>query len=77
MVLDKLVHLLRSDDTQQPPVDFEMLYRAGCTFDGTELPHHVSSPQQIEQLMEASASLLKALPPPKLITIARYRLELL
>ena len=76
MVLDKLIHLLHSDDSQQPPVDFEMLYRAGCTFDGTELPHHVSSLQQIQQLMEASSSLLKALPAPKLITVARYGLEM-
>jgi hypothetical protein len=52
-------------------VDFEAMFRAGCTFDGTELPHHVSSPQQIEQLMTMTTRILQHLPAPTVISVAR------
>lgn len=68
-VLEKLVFCLRSSSHQ--PVDFGMVYQAGCTMDDTDLPHHVSSPVQIKQLMDSCADILQQLSPPSFITVAR------
>ncbi|XP_070211010.1 UPF0489 protein C5orf22-like isoform X2 [Littorina saxatilis] len=74
-LLHSLLALLQSDKHQSGPVDFEMLYRAGCTFDGTALPHHVSSPQQIQWLMDTTAAVLKSLPKPTIVTVSRSSVD--
>ena len=38
----------------------------------SEIPHHVSSFEMIDSLMDSMATLLKSLPKPTLITTARY-----
>ena len=53
-------------------IDYQWLHEIGCTCDDTELPHHVSSTDEIQHLLHAVNMLLKALPTPKIITIARY-----
>ncbi|CAI9744510.1 Hypothetical predicted protein [Octopus vulgaris] len=53
------------------PIDFLILHDAGCTCDDTELPHHVSSLAQIEQLIKYTDIFMSHLPKPKLVTIAR------
>ena len=72
-IFRKLVdHLVRMDGGQRSEeLDGEMLYKAGCTFDCTPLPHHISSPSQICQLMDATKRVLLSLPAPTLISIAR------
>ncbi|KAK7493814.1 hypothetical protein BaRGS_00014955 [Batillaria attramentaria] len=69
-VFEKLINSFQSS-SQMTTVDYEIIYQAGCTMDDTELPHHVSSSAQIQQLMAASRYVLDALPPPTIVTIAR------
>lgn len=53
-------------------IDWWAVYAAGCTRDQGGLPLHHSSPLQIRNLIQRSLkSLLKSLPPPILITVAR------
>ena len=54
-------------------VDWELVHDAGCTIDDDDhqLPHHVSSLEEIESLMKAFSSLITCLPPPTVITVAR------
>lgn len=48
------------------------VYDAGCTFDSNELPHHVSTDAQIENLIELFEKFLRSLKlTPSIITIAR------
>eukprot|EP00106_Octopus_bimaculoides_P015340 XP_014782782.1 PREDICTED: UPF0489 protein C5orf22 homolog isoform X2 [Octopus bimaculoides] len=68
-LLTRLVDSLHKNSST--PVDFLILHDAGCTCDDTELPHHVSSLPQIEQLIKYTDILVSHLPKPKLVTIAR------
>ena len=52
-------------------IDFDWLHEIGCTCDDTELPHHVSTPTQIQQLMVTAREFLTSLPKPTLITMSR------
>ncbi|KAJ9588402.1 hypothetical protein L9F63_018214, partial [Diploptera punctata] len=54
-------------------VDWELVHEAGCTCDDTELPHHVTSRDDINTLVATSfTGLLRSLPgPPTIITISR------
>ncbi|XP_035678922.1 UPF0489 protein C5orf22 homolog [Branchiostoma floridae] len=64
--------LLRSmRETFQENLDFELIHLAGCTCDDTELPHHVSSQEEISNLTVAMETMLSCLPRPTLVTIAR------
>lgn len=47
------------------------IHQAGLTCDYSELPHHVSSEIEIEGLMQSMKHLLKHLPKPTLVTLAR------
>ncbi|KAJ2948130.1 hypothetical protein O0L34_g9929 [Tuta absoluta] len=52
--------------------DWWAVFAGGCTRDQGGLPHHISSEEQIKKLVEEGlAPLLRSLPPPVLITIAR------
>ena len=49
-----------------------MIHDAGCTFDDSELPHHVSSKQEISALLSSTEKLLDFLgSKPTIITISR------
>ncbi|PIO26439.1 hypothetical protein AB205_0093820, partial [Aquarana catesbeiana] len=51
------------------------IHQAGLTCDYAELPHHVSSEMEIEGLMQSMKHLLKHLPKPTLVTLARSSLD--
>ncbi|XP_076837973.1 UPF0489 protein C5orf22 homolog isoform X2 [Brachyhypopomus gauderio] len=70
--LTKLVHSLKSR-TESP--DYEMVHQAGLTCDYAELPHHVSSEAEIQQLLQAVRRVLQALPKPTIVTMARSSLD--
>ena len=51
------------------------MHDAGCTWDDTELPHHVSTREEITNMLNATRRLLDPLPRPKLVTVARSSLD--
>ncbi|XP_013381197.1 UPF0489 protein C5orf22 homolog [Lingula anatina] len=69
----KLVEELVTDlQKNTASIDFEWLHEVGCTCDDTELPHHISSPEEIIALVRATKSPLELLPVnPIMITISR------
>lgn len=68
---EKLINSVRAEHGIADTVDFSRFFLAGCTMDDTELPHHVSSPAQISQLMGSCHYVLETLPAPTIITVAR------
>ena len=53
-------------------VDWRMVHDAGCTFDDSELPHHISSPSQIQTLIRMTESFLDLLgQSPTIVTMSR------
>jgi hypothetical protein len=54
-------------------IDWTLVHDAGCTCDDTDLPEHVTSRDDIQQLITTSfTGLLSSLPgPPTIITISR------
>ncbi|XP_045601728.2 UPF0489 protein C5orf22 homolog [Procambarus clarkii] len=58
-------------------IDWELVHDAGCTCDDDnhELPHHVSSKEEIDMLMKVTCKLVASLPPPVVITVARSSLD--
>ncbi|NXC51280.1 CE022 protein, partial [Penelope pileata] len=70
-----LLQLVHSLKTRMESPDYEMVHQAGLTCDYVELPHHVSSEEEIEGLVESIKVLLKSMPKPTLVTIARSSLD--
>lgn len=67
-----LVEDLRSCQTEGgDAVNFDLLHEAGCTCDDTELPHHVSSQEEITLLVDATQEFLSHMKRPTIITMAR------
>ncbi|XP_062473680.1 UPF0489 protein C5orf22 homolog isoform X2 [Pezoporus occidentalis] len=66
-----LVQLVHSLKTRMESPDYEMVHQAGLTCDYMELPHHVSTEEEIEGLIKSIKVLLKDMPKPTLVTIAR------
>jgi len=53
-------------------IDWRQVHDAGCTFDDSELPHHISSTQEIKSMLAASEKLIDFLEKkPTIITISR------
>lgn len=71
LILDLLKECQGEDG--ESGVDWELVHDAGCTIDDDthQLPHHVSSKEEIDSLMETFCSLVTRLPQPTLVTVAR------
>ncbi|XP_078395774.1 UPF0489 protein C5orf22 homolog isoform X1 [Cetorhinus maximus] len=73
--LESLAQLVRSLKDRLTTPDYEMVHQAGLTCDYSELPHHISTEEEIDNLMSSIKRLLKNLPRPTLITVARSSLD--
>ncbi|XP_073406305.1 UPF0489 protein C5orf22 homolog isoform X2 [Dendrobates tinctorius] len=73
--MSSLVQLVNSLKCRMESPDYEMIHQAGLTCDYAELPHHVSSETEIECLIHSMKHLLKHLPKPTLVTLARSSLD--
>lgn len=62
---------------EEEGVYWELVHDAGSTIDDDahQLPHHVSSQEEIDSLMEAFCSLVACLPQPTLVTMARSSVD--
>jgi len=58
-------------------VDWEIIHDAGCTCDDEkhQLPHHVSTNEEIISLVETSDKFLSSFPDPIIVTLARSSLD--
>ncbi|NWR94169.1 CE022 protein, partial [Furnarius figulus] len=70
-----LVQLVHSLKTRMESPDYEMVHQAGLTCDYMELPHHVSTEDEIKSLIQSIKVLLKDIPKPTLVTVARSSLD--
>ncbi|XP_023558139.1 UPF0489 protein C5orf22 homolog isoform X2 [Octodon degus] len=73
--MESLVPLVQSLKKRMEVPDYEMVHQAGLTCDYSELPHHISTDQEIENLIQSVYYLLRKLPKPTLVTIARSSLD--
>ncbi|NXT73797.1 CE022 protein, partial [Zapornia atra] len=73
--MKSLVQLVHSLKARMESPDYEMVHQAGLTCDYVELPHHVSTEEEIEGLLRSIKILLNAVPKPTLVTVARSSLD--
>lgn len=78
LVRESVIELIQDLTSEYgPEVDWELVHDAGCTFDDEshELPHHISSDDEIDMLMKFTSKLITSIPPPTVVTIARSSLD--
>lgn len=71
---DELLALIATikDNYSLDEIQWMTVFDAGCTFDSNELPHHISTDVEIENLVESFGKFLKSLIyTPSIITISR------
>ncbi|GBL89776.1 UPF0489 protein C5orf22 [Araneus ventricosus] len=68
--LSEVEPLLDTFPDRRPP-DPDLLNDAGCTCDDCDLPHHVSTPDEVRHLVGVVKDFLLQNPKPAVITIAR------
>lgn len=62
--------LTEAKKLEEPP-DWWAVYAGGCTRDQGGLPYYISSDDEIRSMVNTFARLLRRLPPPVLVTVAR------
>ncbi|XP_071955108.1 UPF0489 protein C5orf22 homolog isoform X2 [Antedon mediterranea] len=69
--ISQLITSIRETSPETP--DWELIHSAGMSCDNTdpELPHHISTEEEIKSLMTVAESLIAKLPSPTLITMSR------
>ncbi|KAM3840353.1 UPF0489 protein C5orf22 homolog isoform 2-T2 [Vipera latastei] len=60
---------------KKPKSNLSEVHQAGLTCDYSEIPHHVSTEEEIESFVQSIQHLLGSLPKPTLVTIARSSLD--
>ncbi|XP_062843755.1 UPF0489 protein C5orf22 homolog isoform X2 [Trichomycterus rosablanca] len=73
--MKSFARLVSSLKSRNESPDYEMVHQTGLTCDYSELPHHVSSQVEIQQLLEAVRHVLQALPKPTIVTVSRSSLD--
>ncbi|XP_063306631.1 UPF0489 protein C5orf22 homolog [Pelobates fuscus] len=73
--MGSLIQLVHSLKSRMEAPDYEMIHQAGLTCDYAELPHHVSLEVEIQGLIQSMKHLLRHLPKPTLVTLARSSLD--
>lgn len=71
-IWDQLKALVETISAKDNRPDWMLYYNAGCTFDSNELPHHESTPEEIDVLVDNFRMFLQQLKrPPTIVTISR------